>query len=159
MSITEKTLRPIVETWLQKWGYYVAHEVMMCGYCDLIGCKWEERIGRRIPAIQEIVAVELKIRDTTGVLQQAKINQSVADYSYAAMPLDLCARMKPKNRQRFTEVGIGLLAVSTLLGVKITIPAIKNDIQHNSNVCRRLWNFKVRHNRRATVEYKCESIK
>jgi hypothetical protein len=154
MRATEKTLRPIVEAWLQKYKYYVAHEVMLCGYCDLIGCKWEERIGRRIPRMREIIAVELKINDIRGVLYQAKNNRYYADTSYAAMPINKCARMKPEKLQLFKNIGVGLLGVSFLRGVVIIVPAQKNLIKHNPNVCRRLWNFKLRHKKELLSERK-----
>ena len=146
MKVTEKALRPVVEAWFQKHGYYVAHEVMLAGgYCDLTGCKWEERIGRRIPKMQEIVAVELKINDVRGVLYQAENNKYVADTSYAAMPINKCARLKLKTLHLFESIGVGLLGVSSLRGVVIIVPALKNVISHNPNTCRRLWNFKIRH--------------
>jgi len=143
--MTEKILTPIVAEWLQGQGYYVACEVMLCGYCDLIGCKWEERIGRRKPPMQEIIAVELKIKDIRGVLYQGKSNKRVADYSYAAMPLEFCAKMRPQTLDLFKKIGVGLLGVDLVLGVNVIIPAPKNDIKHNPNVCRRLWSFRLRH--------------
>ena len=142
--MTEKELRPTVEAWLQEQGYYVAHEVMLSGYCDLTGCKWAERVGRRIPPMIEIMAVELKIKDIRGVLYQAKNNKWFVDYSYAAMPLQKCKIMKPKTLQLFKNIGVGLLGIG--VDVKIIIAAQKNDISHYSpNICRRLWNFKLRH--------------
>ena len=83
---TEKLMRPIVVDWLQTEGYYVAHEVMLSGYCDLIGCLWSKHIGRKIPQMLEIMAIELKIKDVKGVLKQAENNCYFADYSYIAMP-------------------------------------------------------------------------
>ena len=142
----EKELRPIVEAWLQGQGYYVAHEVMISGYVDLIGCKWYERIGRRIPSMLEITTVELKIRDISGVLYQARNNCYYADYSYAAMPLQKCESMRKNTLRKFRGKGVGLLGVNQ--SVKIIIPAHKNKrISHNATICRRLWNFKIRHER------------
>ncbi len=140
---TEKQMRPIVESWLQRQAYYVAHEVMLCGYCDLIGCRWAERIGRRIPSMLEIVSVELKISDIKGVRHQAQVNKIRADYSYAAMPIKKCETMRPQSLQGFRDLGVGLLGVDE--NVHIIIEAQRNEIQHSSDVCRRLWNFKRRH--------------
>ena len=142
--MTEKKLRPSVEAWLHKQGLYVAHEVMLCNYCDLIGCKWAERVGRRIPAMTEIVAVELKIKDILGVIDQAKTNCTVADFSYAAMPFQLCHSMREVSLKRFENAGIGLIAVSQSVATVI-IPARKNLIDYHPCVCRRLWNYKTRH--------------
>jgi hypothetical protein len=144
MNITEKDLRPTVEAWLQEQGYYVAHEVMLSGYCDLTGCKWAERIGRRIPPMIEIMAVELKIRDIRGVLYQAKNNRWFVDYSYAAMPLQKCEKMNSSTLRLFKNIGVGLLGVSDC--VDVIVKARKKEIpRYSSNICRRLWNFKLRH--------------
>ncbi len=144
MGRTEKDLRPIVEVWLQEQNYYVAHEVMLSGYVDLTGCKWAPRIGRRIPPIIRIMAVELKISDIKGVLIQARNNCYFTDYSYAAMPLEKCQSMRLKTLKRFEDIGVGLLGVNN--NVEIIIPAKRNDIKRYSpSICRRLWNFKLRH--------------
>lgn len=144
--MTEKTLRPVVAAWLQEQGYYVAHEAMLSdGYCDLTGCQWAERIGRRIPSMLKIVAVELKIRDICGVLGQAETNCRYADFSYAAMPLQKCESMRAATLRKFREKGVGLIGVSHC--VNIIVPARKNDICHNPHICRRLWNYKIRHKR------------
>ena len=144
-TVTEKILRPKVEAWLKKQGFYVAHEVMLSGYVDLTGCKWAQRIGRRIPPIIELMAVELKISDIKGVLRQAKNNSYFTDYSYAAMPCEKCESMRGKTLERFENFGIGLLGVNN--SVKVIIPARKNDkiTSYKPNICRRLWNFKLRH--------------
>lgn len=146
--MTEKQLRPIVETFLQDtWGLYVAHEVMLCGYCDIIGCRWAERVGRRKPKMLQIVAVELKIKDIVGVLSQAKGNCHVADYSYAAMPLDFYCRMRKTSVQKFRDAGVGLIGVTDTAAMVIQ-PAARNAIKHNPLICNRLWNFKLRHARK-----------
>lgn len=139
----EKDLRPIVADWLKNKGYYVAHEVILSGYCDLTGCKWAERIGRRKPPMLEIIAIELKIANIVGVLDQARINCSVADYSYAAMPLEKCESMRLATRQKFRSKGVGLLGIDSR--VNVIIEAKKNKIEHDPDVCRRLWSFKLRH--------------
>ena len=146
---TEKGMRPIVEYWLQGRGYYVAHEVMVCGYCDLIGCLWKKRDGRRIPTMLEIMTVELKIKDIKGVLAQAVANCRYAEYSYAAMPIQKCESMRFTTKQRFEKRGVGLLSVSHC--VEIIVAPHKNEIVHRQNICRRLWNFKIRHRNKSEV--------
>ena len=141
--MTEKELRPIVADWLKSKGYYVAHEVMLVNYCDVTGCKWAERIGRRKPPMLKIIAIELKIADTAGVLDQTRTNCSVADYSYAAMPLEKCESMRLATRQKFRSKGIGLLGIDNK--VDVIIEAKNNRIEHDPDVCRRLWSFKLRH--------------
>lgn len=146
--MTEKELRPIVQAYLQGAGYFVAHEVMLCGFCDLVGCIWAERIGRRIPAMIEIVSVELKIKDFAGVLYQAKTNKSVVDFSYAAMPWEILNSCREKTINKFRESGIGLFGVDIYCGMKLFVPAKKNLIVHDPNVLRRLWNYKIRTGRK-----------
>lgn len=141
--MTEKTLRPIVTIWLEQQGYYVAHEIMLGGYCDLTACRWAERVGRGIPAILDIMAVELKVRDISRVLWQAEANRLYADFSYAAMPFGKCELMRVGTLQKFKEKGVGLLGINRR--VNIIVPARKNDIHHNPDICRRLWNYKNRH--------------
>jgi len=143
--MTEKEMRPIVELWLQNRGYYVAHECLLSAYCDLIGCKWAERIGRRIPSMLEITTVELKVKDVKGVLYQANNNSYYVDYSYAAMPLQKCESMRTSTLNKFKEEGVGLLGVNDC--ITVIIKARKNEINHNQTICRRLWNHRLRHKR------------
>ena len=151
-ALTEKQLRPITQAWLQGRGYYVAHEVMLCGFCDMIGCRWEPRVGRKIPIMAEIMCVELKIKDIVGVLRQCKENQTVADYSYAAMPWSFCNSMRPQSLMKFADIGVGLMGVDVYCGIRIFIEAAKNQINHHPDVCRRLWNFKLRSTRNKALK-------
>lgn len=117
---------------------------MISGYVDLASCKWAERIGRRIPPMIEITTVELKINDIIGVLRQARNNSYFVDYSYAAMPLKKCLKMRMKTLEKFKKMGIGLLGIND--SVKVIIAANKNDVScYSPSICKRLWNFKIRH--------------
>jgi hypothetical protein len=144
--MTEKQLRKIVEKWLQDKGCYVAHEIMVSGYIDLIGAKYKTRIGREIPGVEEIIGVELKISDILGVIGQAFNNCWFCDYSYAAMPKENISKMRQASLDKFKSRGVGLLAVDVESNqVEVIVEANKNSIEHSPNILRRLWNFKIRH--------------
>jgi len=96
--------------------------------------------------MNRIMAVELKIKDIAGVLYQAETNCCVADFSYAAMPLQFCQKMRGGTIEKFKNKGIGLIGVSQFTAT-IIIQAERNIIKHNKDVCRRLWNFKIRHSK------------
>ena len=143
--MTEKQIRPLVTAWLQGKGYYVAHEVMLYGFCDLVGCKWAPRKGVRIPDMLEIMSVELKINDISGAIYQAVRNRFIVNYSYIAMPLSRCLKMRDSTLGRFERERIGLIGVDERYGVKVFIGGERNNIEYHPDICRRLWNFKVRH--------------
>jgi len=143
--MTEKEMRPTVVKWLEDQGLYVAHEVSVSGgWCDLVGVLWADRVGRRIPPIMLIMAVELKITDVAGVLYQARGNLENCDFSYAAMPAERCEKMRPATLRMFTDAGIGLLSVNS--GVRTVIPPKCHPItEYHPLIARRIWDFKRRH--------------
>lgn len=144
LHTTEKQLRPIVEKWLEGLGYYVAHECLIGGYCDMIGCGWSKRIGRARPELLETIAVELKITDILGVINQAKGNHYHCTYSYAAMPIGFCKKMRPKSFDKFRRAGVGLFGVGSN-SVTALIESVRKDRQHSKPIKNRLWNFYLRH--------------
>ncbi len=143
----ENDMRPAIVNWLQRCGYYDAHECLIGDYCDVIGCMWSERIGRSKPNLLEMICVELKMRDIAGVIYQAKGNHYHCNLSYCAMPLDFCNRMRPKSIERFINAGVGLLSVD---GTAVDIQLFSNYKNKSPDVVfrNRLWNFKLRNNNR-----------
>jgi len=147
----ESELRKPVEDWLVKYGYTVAHECMVGGYCDLIGSKWGKRVGKRRPKLNEVMAVELKLRDIKGVIEQAKSNHRHVNKSFAAMPLDFCRRMRMSSRDKFDEAGIGLIGIDVKSGEIVVFHCSeeKTDRDYNSGlrtfIKDRLWSFNLRH--------------
>ena len=130
----ENDMRQHVVEWLTSLGMECAHESMVtaCGYCDVIGFEFGAQETRRIPRLNRVVSVELKMRDVTRVISQAEGNQPASTRSYAAMPQEFCDRMKTPTCQRFQDAGIGLLGVGHRC--RIMIPAKWNsqaDIQAN----------------------------
>lgn len=136
--MTEKQMRPIVEAWLEEQGWDVAHEIMLGGYCDLVGFRFGERQGRRMPPLLRAIAVELKITDVGGVFDQAQSNQRFVHESFAAMPDSRIERMRPETIRKFKLWGIGLLAVNA--DVKIIHPAISK--LWYEILQRKLWRIK-----------------
>jgi hypothetical protein len=132
----EREMRPIVARWLEGLGYTVVFEYPCLwdapGICDVVGVRFAERTGRRIPAIDSLVAVELKLDDVAGVLDQCYNNRLAVHESYAAMPTERIERMRPETIRRFTLQSIGLLAVAPSGDVEVVIPP-------NDRVRRALW--------------------
>jgi len=136
---------PIVAKWLYSLGYYPVLEAMLCNYCDIIGCKWAEQIGRRVPTLLEATAVELKITDIAGVIAQAKSNSYHVTTSYAAMPRIVCSKMRRTTLKKFSGAGIGLLAVDTEQNhLTVVVPSTHNPKSIEDLIARRLWANRVR---------------
>jgi hypothetical protein len=85
---------------------------MLSGYCDVVGVRFAERIGRPIPPVLLAVAVELKLTNVAAVIRQARYNLHFAHESYCAMPNTRCAKMLPATLERFRAARVGLLSVS-----------------------------------------------
>ena len=130
----ENDMRDLVVEWLTSLGMECAHESMVtcCGYCDVIGYQFGPQVKRYIPPLITVVAVELKMRDVTRVIYQAKINQPASTRSYAAMPQEFCDRMKTPTCQRFIDAGVGLLGVGNRCTLMISAKwTPKADIHRN----------------------------
>ena len=143
-QMVENDMRPSVVGWLNRNGYYDAHECLIGGYCDVIGCLWDERVGRSIPQLLETIAVELKMRKISEVISQAKGNHYHINLSYCAMPAGFVARMRPQSKKKFRDAGVGLLSVS-IDNVDVDIFSEYRNFEPHPVIARRLWNFKVRH--------------
>lgn len=117
----EKEMKLPVTQWLQDRGFEVGYELMISGYADVIGFKFAERIGRRIPELLQAVVVELKLWDVKGVICQARCNKYRIGESWAAMPKDFCDHMSKIWYDRFVHEHIGLLSVNADGEVKIVI--------------------------------------
>jgi len=150
--VIEKDIEPAVRSWLKGRNLMIAHEVMMGGYCDLVGFRFGSRPGRRIPSLDLIVAVELKIRDIAGALYQARTNRS-AHESWVAMPAEKCYKMRQASVHSFIDEGIGLLSVDGD-AVRVCVePEFRPDagsVRLRTN----LWRWKKRLDRICTQEAK-----
>ena len=145
----EKEMTPHVVKYLQDHGYLTVRETMCgrWGICDIVGVQFAERTSRRIPDCLMLVAVELKLEDAAGVLNQCKLNQAVANLSLAAMPASRIGRMRQQTKQKFYDLGIGLMAVddhSGLCEFEIT-PVLQSVAEgwedSRENLEKRMWRY------------------
>ena len=146
----ENEMRPAIVNWLNRNGYYDAHEccVQAVGYyCDVIGCLWADRFGRRKPELLELVCVELKMRDIKGVIRQAEGNHYQCNMSFCAMPAAFILKMRPQSRQQFIDAGVGLIAVGGNQAW-VEIQSTYRNVPPHIVLRERLWNFKLRSDRR-----------
>lgn len=120
----ERDMRPVIDVWLTNQGLLPIYEILLSGYVDVTAVRFAPRFGRRIPEVEHIVTVELKLTNVGGVLRQCKDNIPFCHQSYAAMPTERCKRMRTATVERFRASGVGLLAVGE--GVHVVVPAADN---------------------------------
>jgi hypothetical protein len=132
----EGLLRPPVAQWLHSQGMNPVFEVMLGGCCDVVGVRWGVRVGKRIPAIIETHAVELKLHDVAGVIRQARWNRHGVTFSWAAMPSERFTKMRPGTLAQFEEWGIGLLEVGK--DVVVRVPASRGE-SSGDHLAKKLW--------------------
>ena len=129
----EKELREPVTKWLQARGYDVVVEFLICHYVDVIGCKFGKRVGRRVPPLNCVIAVELKLSDVASVIFQASNNRHYVYESWAAMPQERIDDMREKTLLKFAHAYVGLLSIHDG-EANVIIPA-----KINCGFQRRLW--------------------
>lgn len=117
MSVREEAaLRPPVRDHLRSRGYRVRDEVRFNGrIADLVGVR-DDRV----------VAVELKLRDWTTALDQARAYQVGAPFAYVALPLER-ARRVAGTAEGFRDAGVGLLGVEPPRRVEELLAARRSD--------------------------------
>jgi hypothetical protein len=98
----ELELTKPVSNYFQNRGYVVKREVKI-GYhkADIVAFKEEN-----------VVAIELKLRDWKKAIIQAKNYQLGTDYVYIAVPLMKSFNILKKAKHKLEEAGIGLLVVN-----------------------------------------------
>lgn len=95
----ESQLAPPITGWLEASGYRVRSEVPILGRrADLVGVR------------DDVVAVELKLRDWSEALRQAIAYQLAADRAWIAMPLATASAVY-RHRWELEAEGVGLLVV------------------------------------------------
>ena len=149
--MVENDMQVAIVKWLNRSGYYDAHECLIGGYCDVVGCIWGDRIGRRKPKLLEMICVELKMKDISGVISQAKGNHYHSNLSFCAMPGEFCQTMRNQSIQNFIDSGVGLLSVEGE-SVKIIISSRYKNRTPDVTFRNRLWAFKLRHKNRRAVK-------
>jgi len=149
----EKELKPIIADWLQNKNYYCIYELLLGGYCDVVACKWNERVGRKVPKLIDVIAVELKLDDVSGVIRQAVSNKYYVNESYAAMPKSRINKMREGTLNKFKQAGVGLLSVGD--GVEEVVkPEINLFESFDKYLVKRVWSRKLRDVRRAKINVK-----
>ena len=144
--MVENEMRPAIVGWFRRNGYYDAHECLIGGYCDVIGCMWDQRDGRKPPSLLEMICVELKMRRIQEVISQAKGNHYHCNMSFCAMPAGFCERIAQRTRQKFIDACVGLLAVDGK-NVTVEIESTYNNWMPHEVFRKRLWAFKLRNKR------------
>ncbi len=144
----ERTMRDPVIAWLRETGHdRHFYECAVCSHlCDIVGFRFAERTGRKIPPLEQVAAVELKLSKIAEVIHQAASNRRVVPMSWAAMPAAFVARMMPQSIDKFASAGVGLLAVCSVVRVVIQpLGKLPNDKyasdydRHRWNLPRKLW--------------------
>jgi len=121
---------PAVEFWLHNGG---------C--CDIVAGKYADRVGRSVPNLLRVVAVELKLEKVGEALGQAKRNAPHCDWSYVAMPSDRVRKLKCSTRLRFRKEGIGLIEVHEDLSevVEVIAPKHQATFGYRDKNRKKLW--------------------
>ena len=93
------------------------------------GLEFDYRCGRTdIVALSgngSIIAIEAKLRDWRGALQQAYRNTSFASESYVLMPLDAIPRVLA-HAVEFSRRGVGICVIEDV-GLRVVHPARRHD--------------------------------
>lgn len=134
----EFDMRRPVKNWLFANGYLSAVEFWLHhgGITDIVAGRYAERTSRSIPKLLDVMAIELKMHDVSGVLGQAIANSRVCA-SYAAMPTERIRKMRGRTIERFERHGIGLLAVDSHVTPVLTA---KSDVMNITESARKqLW--------------------
>lgn len=120
----EKELRPIVTRWMRNRGMDVLDEFHLI---DLVGVQFGPRPTRRIPPVNLLIAVELKLHDVPTVIGQAESNHWIYTESFSAMPAERIKRMRAATLDKFKHTQTGLLSVHESGDVEILRPSAWRD--------------------------------
>ena len=85
------------------------------GLVDLVSGRWKAKPLSSVFGVKEITAIEAKISDWPGALQQASLNQTFATKSYVLTP---CFVPPPSAQSLAVSRGIGIFAFSSKTGSK-----------------------------------------
>lgn len=124
----EQSLNPLRELWLSG----------TTGPVDVVAVRFAERIGKPIPAVERVIAIELKLDDVSGVIGQCRHSRA-AHAVFAAMPRERIDRMRSATVQRFRDEGIGLLAVDIAHGITVVVYAEEHADPIGQHIRRKLW--------------------
>ena len=131
-----------VENYLKNQGYQVEYEVKI-GFCraDLIGFKKDN-----------IIAIELKLREWKKAIIQVKNYQLGADYVYIATPLLRAPTLLRKKQHILEHEGIGVLTINEkTCKVHELLPAQQSKRKFGS--CTQTNVYKQRRNRKKIMRF------
>lgn len=147
----EFDLRDPVCQWLVDRGFWPEVEFgFNWGIADIVAGKFGPRPApRKIPPVESVMTIELKLHDVAGVLAQCLNHRWHSELIYAAMPVDRYRKFRRQTKDKFADSGIGLLTVDGHT-VEIAIAAAetepgKIDARLREHVERKLWR-RGRHN-------------
>nr|MDO8099323.1 hypothetical protein [Candidatus Njordarchaeota archaeon] len=119
-GFVEENLRRPIHRFLENKNYAVFDEVRL--------------FSRRIDIIAKrknnLVSVELKLRDWRKAILQAYLNLRVSDYSLIALPEQVLNRVTEAVRSEVRHYGIGLLSVNGVV-MRVVKPIHSTRIQPN----------------------------
>ena len=108
----ESEMRQPVVDWLKREGFFPVVEFQLWHMADIVAGRYGDRPAKnRKPPLLESIAVELKLENVAGVISQAIMNLGQVDWSFCAMPRERIERMRPQTVIKFSDAGVGLLAV------------------------------------------------
>lgn len=120
----EREMRPAVIAWLRATGHpnHCFESSFGHGYVDIVGFRFAEQTSRRIPPLEAVAVVELKLSKIAEVIRQALNNRTFIAASWCAMQTAFVASMRPQTLDKFKDAGVGLLAVDGLEVKTIVLP-------------------------------------
>lgn len=111
-AMKEREMRPAVMEWCIAQSHVPVCEVFVWTHtADIVAAKYAERVGRRVPPLESLIGIELKLNDIPGVIKQCVNLHRHTNQVYAAMPASRVKKMKQRTLDQFLQARVGLLAV------------------------------------------------
>ena len=111
----ESSLYTAIESHMKQNGYVVLQEFPVGKWSpkrvDLIGIK---------PGLNELVCIEVKLKNFCRVLDQAYYRLFFSDYVYIAFPHKYAMYVAERYEETFRKYGLGLMAVKERVEILIT---------------------------------------
>lgn len=152
MGIKEFDLRKPVIEFFERKGYICLVECYLCGgFCDIVALKYFERVGRKIPDIKFLLAVELKISNIASVVRQAEKNIYRSNASFIAIPKERFMKLRESSLNRIKNLGLGVITIDgNSVKVKVLPKASKPKL--TKRLKKKLWS-RVKYGTRRSKKY------
>ena len=114
----ECEMTPHVLKFLRSRGFLTSCQIWCGGWgiCDIVAARFGLGVKRNIPECESLMALELKLDDVAGVMNQCRQNKAVVNSACAVMPRSRINRMRAGTVTSFDIEGIALLAVDDETG-------------------------------------------